>query len=209
MTSTPYIGFDLESKLIAAHVVGKRDGETTTTFIDQIRRRVPHRIQLYTDGFKHYPEAIEGIYGHRIDFAQVIKPVPPDPAHGRPGHLDIRERCGRPDPKRIGTSYVERNNLTIRQQLRRFTRQTLGFSKRLTYLRAAVSIYVAWYDLCRTHGTLRMTPAMELGDRRLVLAAGAVAAVRFCHAVRGTIDIGVDAPDNTLRRPNANENWRT
>ena len=158
----PFIAFDPVSKLIAAHIVGKRDAETTTTFIEQIRRRVPRRIQFYTDGFAQYPPAVEGVYCHLIDVARVIKPVAAEP-DGEPGHLDIREFCGRPGPDRIGTSYVERNNLTIRRQLRRFTRQTLGFSKSLEHLRAAVTIYVAWYNLCRRHGTLRMTPAMELG----------------------------------------------
>ncbi len=156
-----FIAFDPFSKLIAAHVIGKRDAETTTTFIELVRRRIPHRIQFFTDGFAQYPPAVEGVYGALIDFAQVIKPVAE--TEDEPAHLDVRELCGRPDPERIGTSFVERNNLIIRQQMRRCTRQTLGFSKRLAYLRAAVAIYVAWYNLCRRHGSLRMTPAMELG----------------------------------------------
>ena len=157
-----FIGFDPYSKLIAAHVVGKRDAETTTTFIEQLRARIPHRIQFFTDGYPEYLPALDGIYGRAIDYAQVIKPVAPGPGETK-GHLDIRCQLGHPDEARIGTSYVERNNGTIRQQLRRFTRKTLGFSKCVRNLRAAVAIYVVWYNFCRTHGTLRMTPAMELG----------------------------------------------
>ena len=80
-----------------------------------------------------------------------------------PGHVDIRHVAGHPIPERIGTSYVERNNLTMRQHLRRFTRQTLAFSKKTRNLRAAVALYVAHFNFCREHGTLRMTPAMALG----------------------------------------------
>ena len=157
-----FIGFDPSSKLIAAHVVGKRDAETTTTFIEQLRARIPHRIQFFTDGFPEYQLAVEGIYGRAIDYAQVIKPVKPAPGE-EAGHLDIVHVLGHPDVDQIGTSYVERHNLTIRQQIRRFTRKTLGFSKWVRNLRAAVALYVAHYNFCRPHSALRMTPAMALG----------------------------------------------
>ena len=98
----------------------------------------------------------------RIDYAQVINPV--RGTDGEPGHLDIIVWFGRPTLRVIGTLYVERHNGRIRQQVRRFTRSTLAFSKRLRNLRAAAALYVAWYDFCRPHGALRsLTPAMALG----------------------------------------------
>ncbi len=118
---------------------------------------------LFTDGFQEYLTAIDGLYGRKVDYAQVIKPVKAGPGEEH-GHVETIIWCGQPALKRIGTSYVERNNGTIRQQIRRFTRKTLAFSKLLRNLRAAVALYVAWYDFCRPHGSLDgMTPAMALG----------------------------------------------
>ena len=108
-----------------------------------------------------YPFAVDGLYAD-IDYAQVIKPVKATPE--RRSHLEIIICVGRPALQLVGTSYVERNNGTIRQQLRRFTRKTLAFSKKLRNLRAPVALYVAWYDFVRPHGALHaMTPAMALG----------------------------------------------
>ena len=87
--------------------------------------------------------------------------------HGR-GHLKIVIQMGNPFPQQIGTAYVERNNLIIRQQIRRFTRLTLGFSKKLANLQAAVALYFAWYNFCRIHGSLRVTPAMAAGVSEVV-----------------------------------------
>ena len=157
-----FVGFDPRSKLVAAHVIGKRDAETTTLFLEQLRSRVPGRIQFFTDGFHEYESAVDGIYGTAIDYAQVIKPVPPA-TPGAPGSLHIVQRVGHPDPRCIGTSYVERNNLTMRQHIRRFTRKSLGFSKTLKHLRAAVALFFAHYNFCRVHGSLRVTPAMAVG----------------------------------------------
>ena len=151
-----FVGFDPATKLMAAHAVGRRDFDTTRLFMEQLRRRIPQRIDLYTDGFPEYLTAIERVYGFpHIDYAQVIKPVP--------GGLHIVRPLGKPDKSRIGTSYVERNNLTIRQQIRRFTRRTLGFSKKLRNLRAAVALYVAHYNFVRFHGSIRMPPALAAG----------------------------------------------
>ena len=113
-------------------------------------------IQLITDGFPEYLAAVDGLYGKDgIHYAQVIKP------RGR--GLEIMVLFGQPALRLIGTSYVERHNGTIRHQIRRFTRCTLAFSKRLRNLRAAAALYVAWYDFCREHGSLKTTPAMALG----------------------------------------------
>ena len=157
-----FVAFDPRSKLIIAHTVGKRDAGTTTTLLEQIQSRVPGRIQFFTDGYQEYIRAIDGLYGQQIDYAQVIKPLRPE-RHGERGSLEIIVWFGRPDLDLIGTAYVERNNLTIRQQVRRFTRMTLGFSKKLQNLRAAVALYFAWYNFVRIHGSLRVTPAMAAG----------------------------------------------
>ena len=101
-------------------------------------------------------------YGSSIDYAQVIKPVRAKTANGR-GHLHIVHRSGNPFPQNIGTAYVERNNGTIRQQIRRFTRRTFGFSKKLRNLRVACALYFAWYNFVRIHGSLRVTLAMAAG----------------------------------------------
>ena len=155
-----YVALDPRSKLVLAHVVGKRRIQTTMELIRQIRTRVPGRIELFTDGFVEYPPAVSFFYGSRVDYAQVIKPKKgPDDKWV----LEVVTVTGAPNPLHIGTSFVERNNGTIRQQLRRFTRMTYAFSKKVRNLRAAVALYVAWYDFCRIHGSLRVTPAMAAG----------------------------------------------
>ena len=159
-----FIGLDPESKLVVAHVVGRRNAETTTTFISQLHERIPGRLQIFTDGYPEYLPALDGIYGPAgVDYAQVIKPLPGPPGEKK-GSLKITMPLGTPDRDLIGTSFVERHNCTMRQQLRRFTRRTLAFSKKLRNLRAAVAAYVMFYNFCRPHGSLhRMTPAMALG----------------------------------------------
>ena len=164
-----FVGFDPTSKLIAAYAVGKRNAWTTTEFLLQLRARIPGRIQLSTDGFAQYPAAVGGIYGSNIDYAQIDKRYAAaafDESRYSPPTvtgIDIRNVIGRPERSRVCTSYVERNNLTIRMQVRRFTRLTLGFSRKLRNLKAAVALYFAHYNFCRIHGSLRMTPAMALG----------------------------------------------
>ena len=145
------------SKLVVAHVVGKRDTPTTHELIRQVRARVKGRIQIFTDGFPGYVDAIDRYFGADVDYAQVIKPIK-DP-DGK-WFLEVRRRWGNPDTAVIGTAFVERQNATVRQQLRRFTRMTYGFSKKLRNLRAAFALYVAWYNFVRIHENLRVTPAM-------------------------------------------------
>ena len=129
-----FLGLDPHSKVIAAHAIGKRTAETTTRFLYQLRARVPGRIVLHTDKFQEYPYAAEEVFGADIDF-----------------YADHQ------------TAHVERTNGTLRQQLRRFTRRTLAFSKKLRNLEAAIALYLAHYNFCRMHGSLGMTPAMALG----------------------------------------------
>jgi len=164
-----FIAFDPNTKLVPAFKVGKRDGATTNAFIRDLKERVTGRIQLSTDAFRPYVDAVERAFGADIDYGQIIKQyAAQDAGRGRyspPAIISVEtvEIQGRPEESRICTSYVERNNLTIRMQLRRFTRLTNGFSKKLVNLKAMVALFLAYYNFCRIHGSLRVTPAMAAG----------------------------------------------
>jgi len=128
------------------------------------------RCQFTSDGFKPYIGAIEEHFGTDIDFAQLIKVYgKPDNSgpdwYGPPKVIEAvpTQVSGNPDEAHISTSHIERANLSVRTHLRRFTRLALGFSKSLRNLKAAVAMYAGWYNMCRVHLTLRVTPAMEAG----------------------------------------------
>jgi IS1 family transposase len=167
-----YVAICADSKLIPAFHVGKRHLADTRTFLWDLYGRIEGRTQITTDGLHHYTAAIPDTFGLDADFAQLVK------LFGDYGQFDTPEaryspprisgviskvRTGDPDPDHISTSFVERQNLTMRQQMRRFTRLTLGFSKKLLNLKAAVSLHFAYYNFCRVHLSLRVTPAMEAG----------------------------------------------
>lgn len=167
-----YVALDAESKLIPSFHVGKRHREDATTFLWDLHTRVTGRTQITTDGLNHYRAGVPMCFGLDVDFAQLIKMFgdygqydspdarySPSPIKG----VISKVRTGNPDPDHISTSYVERSNLTMRQQMRRFTRLTLGFSKKLSHLKAAVALHFAYYNFCRVHSSLRVTPAMEAG----------------------------------------------
>jgi hypothetical protein len=126
-------------------------------------------VQLTTDGHKPYLEAVEGAFGMDVDFAQLVKlygaPEEPERTYSPMKCIGCRKTpiTGRPDPRYISTSYVERQNLTMRMSMRRFTRLTNAFSKKLENHEAAVALYFMWYNFGRIHMTLRVTPAMEAG----------------------------------------------
>jgi IS1 family transposase len=167
-----FIALDAESKLIVSCVIGKRTAETTHRFLSDVKSRITDaRFQLTTDGFHFYRRGVEDVFAGQADFAQLIKlygDIGQHDAEARYSPPRIMEviskiRDGRPDPEHISTSYVERANLSLRMHLRRYTRLTNAFSKKLDNLKAAVTLYVAFYNFCRTHQTLRVTPAMEAG----------------------------------------------
>lgn len=164
-----FIAFDPRTKLVPVFKVGKRDGATTNAFVRDLRARVVGRIQLSTDAFNTYVEAVERAFGADVDYAQIVKTyAPEDAGRGRyspPAVTGVEkiEIMGRPERSRICTSYVERNNLTLRMHLRRLTRLTNGFSKKLTNFKAMMALFLAYYNFCRVHGSLRVTPAMAAG----------------------------------------------
>lgn len=162
-----FIAMDAETKLFPTFYVGKRNYVNTWNFVQDLHGRLSHRVQLTTDGFRPYIDAVEDAFGIDVDYAMLIKTYRDDPAtHEKrysPGEfvnaLPIPV-TGDPKPYLISTSHIERQNLTLRMQLRRFTRLTNGFSRRLENLKAACAVHFAWYNFCRIHSSLRITPAM-------------------------------------------------
>ncbi len=166
-----YIALDATRKAIVSYMTGKRNESTTRAFVHDVWTRIVNRPQITSDGYGPYIEAIAEAFGDGADFAQLVKHYSAEQAveaarRYSPARVVRVERMmvsGRPDNRRVSTSYVERSNLTLRMQQRRFTRLTNGFSKKLENHAAAVSLYVAHYNLCRVHEALRTTPAMALG----------------------------------------------
>ena len=165
-----WTALDADTKLIVSSMVGGRDAEYANAFMDDVASRLANRVQMTTDGHKAYLEAIEGSFGADIDYAQLIKVYgnAPETFKGRYSPADCtgivkRTVEGQPDEKHISTSFVERQNLTMRMQMRRFTRLTNAFSKKLDNHMHMVALYTVWYNFIRIHNTLRVTPAMEAG----------------------------------------------
>ena len=167
-----YVAIDAETKLVPSFRIGKRVRPDTAAFLWDLYHRLANRVQLTTDGLNHYTVAVPECFGTDVDFAQLTKMFGdfgqfdgPDARYSPPRISGVisKVRQGDPDPDHISTSFVERSNLTMRMQMRRFTRLTNAFSKKLSHLKAAVSLHFAHYNFCRIHGSLRVTPAMQSG----------------------------------------------
>jgi IS1 family transposase len=167
-----FIALDATRKAIVSYTTGKRDAANTHAFVNDVWERIINKPQITTDGWGPYIGAVAECFGQGADFAQLVKHYSAesaaiDAAHRySPPHVVRVERMvvsGRPAYRHVSTSYVERQNLSLRMHQRRFTRLTNGFSKKLENHKAAVSLYVSHYNLCRVHETLRITPAMALG----------------------------------------------
>jgi hypothetical protein len=160
---------DADTKLICSWMVGGRDGSAAYEFMKDLAGRLANRVQLTTDGHAAYLTAVESAFGSNIDYAMLVK------LYGESGESQKRyspAECigarpdpisGNPEPKHISTSYVERQNLTMRMHMRRFTRLTNAFSKKLENHIAAISLHFMYYNFVRIHQTLRVTPAMAAG----------------------------------------------
>jgi IS1 family transposase len=161
-----------ESKLVPTWLVANRSESAAEAFMEDLASRVNHRIQITTDGYKAYVDAVEGAFGADVDYAMLVK------MYGNDGPTNHPERkyspgnfagakkqtiTGMPNLKKVSTSVAERNNLTMRMSMRRFTRLTNGFSKKVENLEAAVALHFMYYNFARIHKTLRVTPAMEAG----------------------------------------------
>jgi len=164
-----FVAIDSESKIIPSYKIGKRTGTTAKSFLNDLSGRLNNRIQLSSDILAAYVEAVEASFGANIDYGQVVKTYeaePIGPGRYSPPHVISASRlviAGNPQQEKISTSYVERQNLTMRMQMRRFTRLTNAFSKKLENLKAAVALHFAHYNFVRIHGSLRVTPAMAAG----------------------------------------------
>lgn len=165
-----WTAIDAETKMCVSYLVGGRDAAWAGDFMEDCASRINGRVQVTTDGHRAYLEAVEGAFGMDVDYAQLQK------IYGAPSDAEMRRyspaKCigadmkvvsGNPDPQHVSTSFVERQNLTMRMSMRRFTRLTNGFSKKIDNHAHMVAIHFMHYNFARIHKTLRVTPAMEAG----------------------------------------------
>jgi IS1 family transposase len=161
-----WVAIDADTKLVPTFLLGNRDARAAKAFMDDLAARLASRIQLTTDGLRVYLEAVEGAFGCEVDYAMLVKLYGASQEETRYSPAECigcqtSVISGTPKPQNISTSYVERQNLTMRMGMRRFTRLTNGFSKKIENHFYSVAIHFMHYNFCRIHKSLRVTPAME------------------------------------------------
>lgn len=192
--SSGYVGdlwtwtaIDSDSKLIISWVVSTtRDGHSAIALMHDLRSRLSGRVQMTTDGWKAYMDAVEGSFGRDVDYAQLIK------VYNEKMEVTGVNRtvlAGRPDPSLISTSYMERRNLTTRMSVRRYTRLTNAFSKKVRNHELMLALYLVYYNFCKVHGRLKKTPAMTAGLREFPMTL---------DELLGLVDEGVPLPPGAL-----------
>jgi len=179
-----WTALNVDTKLVPSWLVGTRDAQTANIFMADLAGRLAHRVQLTSDGCRPYLEAVERAFGSTIDFATLVKLYGTDPEAEKrysPAKCIGSKRhliAGNPDPSHVSTIYVERQNLTMRMSMRRFTRLTNAFSKKVENLEHAVALHFMYYNFCRPHKTLSnpypTTPAMAAGIADHVFSVGAI-----------------------------------
>jgi IS1 family transposase len=163
-----FVALDPQTKLVSSFTIGKRNLEVATSFLKDLRDRIITRFQLSSDSFKPYFNAVDSVFGEDVDYGQVHKKYADEDQKGSHRYspacivsVFVKSLIGQPIRKHISTSLVERQNLTMRMNMRRFTRLTNAFSKKLDNLRASVALHFFHYNFMRIHSSLRVTPAME------------------------------------------------
>ncbi len=173
-----YVATDAETKLVPAFMVGKRDAATTDAFIADVASRLASRVQISTDGLRLYINAIDRAFEGDVDYAQIVKSYEAEatgPGRYSPPKVIGTEKTpifGEPVAEHVSTSFAERNNLTVRMGVRRYTRLTNAFSKKIENHVAATALHFAHYNFSRRHQTLRVTPAMAAGVTKTMWSVG-------------------------------------
>jgi IS1 family transposase len=175
-----FCAVDADTKIVPTFRCGKRDRATANAFVQDVASRMKNRVQISTDGLRAYVEAVEKSFGADVDYAQIVKTythdveMNPNHRYSAPEIVTTEKKIfsGSPDISRISTSYVERLNGTTRTHMRRLTRLTLAFSKKLENFEAAVGLHFAYYNFVKRHNTLRCTPAMAAGIERSFSSVG-------------------------------------
>jgi IS1 family transposase len=169
-----WTAIDADNKLIISYMIGQRTAEYANEFMHDVAGRLSRKVQLTTDGLRVYLDAVDDAFGGDVDYSQLIKIYGED--HSGPGRysppevvrVEQEEICGSPDPSHVSTSFVERQNLSMRMGMRRFTRLTNAHSKKIENHAHAIALYFMHYNYCKIHSTLRVTPAMACGLSREV-----------------------------------------